>query len=120
MNSMRSAGYTRLWIEANFDYYTHVRDNSNAARARFDIKEPDGTVHNYKGVTVNRYAYFNSANSVKNIWVFLNDEIWDWGYSTPAITVNPNVTVWFADEWSQWSNTDWFQMTKWACWFSKS
>lgn len=120
MNSMRSAGYTRLWIEANFDYYTHVGNDSNAARARFDIKEPDGTVHNYKGVTVNRYAYFHSSINVQNIWVFLNDEIWDWDYSTPAITVNPTVTVWFADEWSQWSNTDWFQMTKWACWFSKS
>ena len=119
MSNMNSKGYTRLWIEANFNYYTHVTNRSNAAKATFDLTEPGGSNHTAAD-NVNSFGYFTTTGSVQNTWVFLNYKIWDANYDTPLVTSKPRVAVWFADDWSQWSNTDWFQMMKWACWFSKS
>ena len=119
MSNMNSKGYAQLWIEANFNYYTHVTNRSNAAKATFDLTEPGGSNHTAAD-NANSFGYFTTTGSVQNTWVFLNYKIWDANYDTPLVTSKPRVAVWFADDWSQWSDTDWFQMLKWACWFSKS
>ena len=113
-------GYERLWVEANFNYYTEkITASSNRITARFLFKNPSGT-DSSPDRDVNRYVRFNTAGSVQNVWVFLNYKMRMTGYEPVRYTVKPYIFVWFADDWSQWSNTDWFQMMKWACWFSKS
>lgn len=113
-------GYGRLWVEANFNYYTEkITNTSNRIEAKFLFVNPSGS-ESSPDRDVSRHVRFNTAGSVQNVWVFLNYKMIMTGYEPARYTVKPYIFVWFLDEWSQWSNTDWFQMTKWACWFSKS
>lgn len=121
-NNLAEYGYKWLWIEANFNYYTKkIKDSSNRATARFLLKNSDGT-NPSTGSNVNKYAQFNTTGSVQNIWVILNYQFRNTNYIPTRYAVKPYIFVWFAElgTWDQWADTDWFQMMKWACWFSKS
>ena len=115
-------GYTTLWIEANFNYYTHATNNSNRVYVRFLGRKPDGTDHMQAG-DPNGVAYLTKTGSVQNVWAMLHMNMYDDGYDPAAYYVYPKVYVWFArasSSHSDWNGSDWFQMLKWACWFSKS
>lgn len=122
-NKLAEYGYVRLWIEANFNYYTEkIVDSSNRVMARFLLKTLTGSDHPDES-NVNKYTRFNTAGSVQNVWVFLNYKFRNTAHNPTMYAVKPYVFVWFANRtgtWDQWADTDWFQMLKWACWFSKS
>lgn len=119
MDNMMDKGYTRIWIEANFNYYTHSVYTLNGAYARFTYKESDGSSHS----SASKYdvvTRFDTVSKVTNEWVFSNRLVRDDSYNVPRYVVTPQILVWFGTNDQGYNDEDWFQMTKWACWFSKS
>ena len=115
--NMYNVGFRRLWIEANFDYVTWISaPSNNYVRAFITGVKDDGS----NAVTKNSEEGFHiSTTSTKNLWVFLNVYIRDgssW-YGTPKVEVNMPK---FSSNWDYAWDRDWFQLMKWACWFSKS
>lgn len=118
MKNMLSSGYTKLWIEANLNYKTSSSNPPNQVKGRFDYINPDGSTPS-SGRYVEKGSRLTIEGGVYNTWVIFNWSIIDNNYSPPRYVVNPRICVWFARQTGS-SNNDWFQMLKWACWFSKS
>ena len=118
MKNMQSSGYTKLWIEANLNYKTSSSNPPNQVKGRFDYINPDGSTPS-SGRYVEKGSRLTIEGGVYNTWVIFNWSIIDNNYSPPRYVVNPRICVWFARQTGS-SNNDWFQMLKWACWFSKS
>lgn len=118
MKNMLSSGYTKLWIEANLNYKTSSSNPPNQVKARFDYINLDGSTPSSDRY-VEKGSRLTIEGGVYNTWVIFNWSIIDNNYSPPRYVVNPRICVWFARQTGS-SNSDWFQMLKWACWFSKS
>ena len=113
--NMYDVGFRRLWIEANFNYVSWISSTTNNyASAVITGKRDNGL----KIVKHTKAGFSLTTTSTKNTWVFLNVYIRDgdaW-YGTPNVEINmPALSAW-DHNWDR----DWFQLLKWACWFSKS
>ena len=113
--NMYGVGFRRLWIEANFNYVSWISSTTNNyASAVITGKRDNGL----KIVKHTKAGFSLTTTSTKNTWVFLNVYIRDgdaW-YGTPNVEINmPALSSW-DHNWDR----DWFQLLKWACWFSKS